>query len=217
MYYLYLKESKGYKYLGKFTTRKNRPNFTVFDYLGSGTVWKQHITKHNLTAKDIKTTILFQTDDLEEFKAKALWYSNKFQVEHNKEFANLVPEDGANPCKYADFSKRDSPEWRKKLSESKKGSKHSKEHREKITASKKRNGVTAWNKGLTGVPKQSRTSVEKRATSISKTYQKIRKKKFDPIIESIILDYQRTNQKEVLKKYSISFYTFKRLKKEYEF
>ena len=217
MYYLYLKESKGYKYLGKFTTRKNRPNFTVFDYLGSGTIWKQHINKHNLTAKDIKTTILFQTEDLEEFKDKALWYSTKFQVVHSKEFANLVPEDGANPCVYADFSKRNTPEYRRKLSESKKGKKLSKEHIEKIIESKRKNGVTAWNKGLTGLPKQSREAVEKRAISISKAYQKTRKRRFDPIIKSIILDYRRTNQKEVLKKYNISFYTFKRLKKDYGF
>lgn len=217
MYYLYLKESKGYKYLGKFTTRKNRPNFTVYDYLGSGTVWKQHIKKHKLTSKDIKTTVLFKSENIEEFKEKALFYSSKYQVEHNSKFANLVPEDGANPCKYMDYSKRDSPEWRKKLSEAKKGSKHSKEHRQKIEESKKRNGVTAWNKGLSGLPKQSKELVKKRAKAISKAYKEKRKKKFDPIIKNIILDYRDTNGKEVQLKYGISYNLLKQLKKDYEF
>tara|TARA_R110002074_G_C12283973_1_gene643429 strand:+ start:73 stop:726 length:654 start_codon:yes stop_codon:yes gene_type:complete len=217
MYYLYLKESKSYKYLGKFTTRKNRPNFTVYDYLGSGTIWKQHIKKHKLTSKDIKTTVLLETDNLQELKKKALWYSSKFQVEHSSKFANLVPEDGANPCKYIDYSKRDSPEWRKKLSEAKKGTKHSKEHRRKIEQTKKRNGVTAWNKGLTGLPKQSKQLVEKRAIAISKAYEKKRRKKFDSIIESIIIDYNNTNGKEVQQKYIISYNLLKQLKKDYEF
>lgn len=217
MYYLYLKESKGFKYLGKFTTRKNRPNFTVYDYLGSGKIWKQHIKKHKLTAKDIKTTVLFESDNIEEFKEKALYFSNKFQVQHSNEFANLVPEDGANPCKYVDFSKRDSPEWRRKISESKKGTKHSKEHRQKIQDTKRKNGVTAWNKGLTGLPKQSRELVEKRANSISKAYEKKRRKKFDPIIKNIIFDYYKTSGKEVQRKYNISYSTLKKLKIDYEF
>ena len=217
MYYLYLKETRGYKYLGKFTTRKNRPNFTVYEYTGSGKVWNQHLKKHNLTSKDIKTTILFQSDNLEEFKEKALHFSNKFQVQHSNQFANLVPEDGANPCKYVDFSKRDSPEWRRKLSEAKKGTKHSKEHRRKIEESKKRNGITAWNKGLTGLPKQSKKLVQKRAKAISYAYEKKRRKKFDPIIKNLILDYYATNGKEIQKKYNISYNLLKQLKIDYEF
>lgn len=217
MYYLYLKESKGYKYLGKFTTRKNRPNFTVYDYLGSGTIWKQHIKKHRLTSKDIKTTVLLETDNLQELKKKALWYSNKFQVEHSKEFANLVPEDGANPCKYMDYSKRDNPEWRRKLSESKKGVKHSREHRQKISESKRRNGVEPWNKGLTGLPKQSKELVERRAIGISAAAEKKRREKFDHIIKNLILDYSNLTIKQVQAKYGISYHLLKQLKKDYEF
>lgn len=215
MYYLYLKESKGYKYLGKFTSRKNRPNFTVYDYIGSGTVWKQHLKKHKLTAEDITTTVLLETDSIEELKEVALYYSEKFQVESSKEFANLVPEDGANPCKYVDFSKRDSPEWRRKLSEAKKGIKFTEEHKKKLSEAKK--GRSPWNKGLTDLPKQSKELVEKRATAISKAYEKKRREKFDPIIGDIILDYNTLTGKQVQVKYGIGYNLLQQLKKDYEF
>lgn len=58
MIYLYLKESPlGLKYLGK--TEKN-----PFKYNGSGLYWKSHLKKYNIKSKDIKTTILFETDDV---------------------------------------------------------------------------------------------------------------------------------------------------------
>ena len=55
--YLYIKESpKGLKYLGK--TEQNPET-----YLGSGTRWLNHIKKHKIKSEDIKTTILFETND----------------------------------------------------------------------------------------------------------------------------------------------------------
>ena len=66
MIYLYLKESpKGLKYIGK--TIHN-----PYEYMGSGIVWKNHIKKHKLSAFDIKTTILFQSDDATLFKEEAI-------------------------------------------------------------------------------------------------------------------------------------------------
>lgn len=60
---LYLKESpSGLKYLGKCVNRD------VYNYLGSGKRWKNHILKHKLTNKDIKTTILLKTNDVDEVK-----------------------------------------------------------------------------------------------------------------------------------------------------
>lgn len=88
IYKLYLKESPfGLKYLGK-TIRD------PFDYMGSGTIWKRHIKKYNLSKVDIKTTILFETTDKDKFKQTALKYSNELNVVESNDFANLTHEEG---------------------------------------------------------------------------------------------------------------------------
>lgn len=88
MIYLYLKESPlGLKYLGK-TTRD------PFKYIGSGLYWKKHLTKHNIKSKNIKTTILFETDDTKLFNQTAVYYSNLYDVVNSKEFANMTEERG---------------------------------------------------------------------------------------------------------------------------
>lgn len=85
--YLYLKthNKTGLKYLGK--TKKPDPH----KYEGSGVVWQKHIKKHGY---DVKTEILFESDDPELFKKIALEYSHKLNVVESKEFANLTHEMG---------------------------------------------------------------------------------------------------------------------------
>jgi hypothetical protein len=88
MIYLYLKESpKGLKYIGK--TIRN-----PYNYMGSGIVWKNHIKKYKLTASDIKTTILFESSDINLFKKEAIKYSKLYNIVESKEFANLTEEQG---------------------------------------------------------------------------------------------------------------------------
>jgi hypothetical protein len=88
MIYLYLKESPlGLKYIGK--TTKN-----PYKYMGSGLLWKRHIKKHNLKLSDIKTTILFETNDSELFKKEAIRYSKSYDIVNSVEFANLTEEQG---------------------------------------------------------------------------------------------------------------------------
>lgn len=79
MIYLYLKESPlGLKYIGK--TTKN-----PYKYMGSGLLWKRHIKKHNLKLSDIKTTILFETNDSESLKGRKLSEETKQKIrESNK-------------------------------------------------------------------------------------------------------------------------------------
>ena len=81
MIYLYLKESpKGLKYIGK--TIHN-----PYEYMGSGVVWKNHIKKNKLSASDIKTTILFQSSDIDLFKQEAeTIFSNLLLADDGKTF-----------------------------------------------------------------------------------------------------------------------------------
>jgi hypothetical protein len=86
--YLYIKESPmGLKYLGK--TEQNPET-----YLGSGTRWLNHIKKHRIKSKDIKTTILFETNDKILLKEMGLYYSQFYDVVNSKDWANLKPESG---------------------------------------------------------------------------------------------------------------------------
>jgi hypothetical protein len=216
MYYLYLKTSPfGLKYLGKFTIRPNRPNFTVYDYLGSGKLWKQHIKKHKLSAVDIQTEVLLKTEDYEELKRVAIDYSNKFQVAECKEFANLVPEDGSCPVKYCDFSKRATPEYRDKISKALKGKPKSEEHRRKLSEIKK--GRPAWNKNLTNPYTRSEETRQRMSDAHKERLPKKFKDKFDFLAESIILDVKNLgNMQKVKQKYNISFQTLKKIIKLYD-
>jgi hypothetical protein len=99
-YYLYIKTSSlGLKYLGKTTK-------DPFTYMGSGKIWKRHIKKHNLTINDIKTEILFETNNLDELISKGLYLSKLYNVVESKEWANLRNEsgDGGDTSKFIDFS-----------------------------------------------------------------------------------------------------------------
>lgn len=99
-YYLYIKTSPiGLQYLGK--TTKN-----PFTYLGSGKIWKRHIKKHNLTIKDIKTEIVFETNDVNRLIEKGLELSALYNVVESNEWANLREEagDGGDTSKFIDFT-----------------------------------------------------------------------------------------------------------------
>lgn len=61
------------------------------EYLGSGKYWKKHLKKHGC---NIKTTLLFESDNYEEFKKVALEYSNKFDVVNDRGWANEISEQG---------------------------------------------------------------------------------------------------------------------------
>jgi len=215
MYYLYLKTSPlGLKYLGKFTTRANRPNFTVFDYIGSGTIWKQHVRKHNLRAEDLHTEVLLETNDYEELQRVAMEYSNKFQVAENSKFANLVPEDGACPVKYVDFSKRATLEYREKISKALKGRPKSEEQKSKMKTFEK--GNIPWNKGLNApYCRTEETKAKMRATHAERNL-KLFKDRFDPIIEDLLVDLQTLGSlKKIQKKYKIGYTTIQKIKKIY--
>ena len=127
MIVLYLKESPlGLKYLGKCV------NTNPYKYKGSGTVWRRHLKAHNITASEIKTTILFETEDKEELKKMGQYYSKLWDVVKSKEFANLIPEhgDGGNTGGFKKGVKF-TEEHKKKLSEARKKYKHSPETNKK--------------------------------------------------------------------------------------
>lgn len=60
-------------------------------YKGSGTRWKLHLKKHG---DDISTELLFESEDLEEFKAEAIAKSIEFDVVNSDNWANLKIEEG---------------------------------------------------------------------------------------------------------------------------
>lgn len=84
--YLYLKthNQTGLKYLGK--TEKD-----PYEYKGSGKHWLRHINKHGY---DVTTEILYETNDIEDFKKVAIQYSDKWNIVESNQFANLMPEYG---------------------------------------------------------------------------------------------------------------------------
>ena len=83
---LYVKthNQTGLKYLGMTTNPSSK-------YPGSGKKWKNHIQKHG---RDISTQILLATEDKQEFRDTALFFSNLWAVETSTEWANCKPEEG---------------------------------------------------------------------------------------------------------------------------
>jgi hypothetical protein len=104
MIYLYLKTHNvtGLKYLGKTTQ-------DPYQYKGSGVRWENHIKKHSY---DVSTTILFQTENKEEFKKVALDYSHRLNIVESKEFANLTHEEGQGGMTTNQWEKGNTP-WNK--------------------------------------------------------------------------------------------------------
>jgi len=91
-YTLYVKVSPtGLRYLGKYTQRQGR---TVYNYLGSGKRWRNHLNLHGFKAKDLQTIILLETSNKEELIEKGLYYSELYNVVESVEWANLKVEGG---------------------------------------------------------------------------------------------------------------------------
>ena len=88
---LYIKKHSitGLRYFGK-TTAKNADL-----YLGSGTRWKRHLTKHGKERVITEWLSGWYTDS-NLIKQDALFISEQFNVVNSKEWANLAPENGLN-------------------------------------------------------------------------------------------------------------------------
>jgi hypothetical protein len=86
IYYLYIKTHSitGLKYLGH--TTKN-----PLKYKGSGLHWKRHLKKHG---PGHSTEILMETSNKDDIKHWGLYYSNKWDVVNDPNWANLIPESG---------------------------------------------------------------------------------------------------------------------------
>ena len=84
--YLYLKthNDTGKKYLGM-------TSYNPYEYKGSGLHWLRHIKKNG---NDVRTEVLFESSNAEEFQSVAREYSDRWDVQNNKDFLNLVPENG---------------------------------------------------------------------------------------------------------------------------
>lgn len=127
-YYLLLKEhnNTGLKYLCKFTEGVKIK--CPFKYKGSGKYWKRHLNKHG---NNINTNILYKGNSEQELSAHAILWSNVYDVVNNKEFANLIPENGFDGGGVKG-SKR-SAETRAKMRISSTGRKHTIESRRKMS------------------------------------------------------------------------------------
>ena len=77
----------GLKYL--CYTRKTGKAFD--EYLGSGIEWKKHLAEHG---ELVDTEIIFQTEDVHEFKKIAIAKSIELNVVSSLEWANLKIEEG---------------------------------------------------------------------------------------------------------------------------
>lgn len=71
-------------------------------YTGSGKSWKKLLNK---IPSRILTTLLYTTEDKEELSLVAAFHSLLYNIPHNKDFANLVPELGY------EFNQGNLPEW----------------------------------------------------------------------------------------------------------
>lgn len=88
MMYLYIKihNVTGLKYLGKTESRDPHK------YKGSGKYWNSHLKKHG---NDCSTQILLATDDKDEFKETALFFSRLWNIVESRDWANLMFETGS--------------------------------------------------------------------------------------------------------------------------
>jgi hypothetical protein len=88
-YYLMIKEAKsiGLKYLCKCADNKD-----PIKYRGSGVYWRRALKKHNIS--EIETTIIGHYPTAAELREAGIYYSEKYNVVRDKEWANLCEEIG---------------------------------------------------------------------------------------------------------------------------
>ena len=60
-------------------------------YPGSGKLWKRHLAKHGT---NVSTQLLYETENLQDFKTKSREFSEKWNVVNDSSWANLRPEEG---------------------------------------------------------------------------------------------------------------------------
>lgn len=113
MIYLYVKTHNvtGLKYLGK----------TIKDpmkYRGSGLRWVRHIKEHGY---DVTTEIIHASDDKEEFRKTALYYSRLWNIVKSDEWANMTEEEGQGGNTWDKKGRFISEETKRKMSASAKG------------------------------------------------------------------------------------------------
>ena len=78
-------------------------------------------------------------------------------------------------------------------------------------------GRTPWNKGITGVYKQSQETLEKRKQGIHTFYDNKLKEELDPVIQKIILDKKQLSYKQIQNKYNLSYEKLRRARRLYSF
>jgi len=143
----------GLKYFCKTTGSHGR----VISYRGSGRYWKRHLKKHGSKVETIWYCLFTEKDELVKF---ALMCSDQWDIVNAKDsltgkkiWANEKPEnglDGATP------GSRHSDITRAKISEARQG---------QPAHNKGKPGVVAWNKGVTGIIKDSEETKIKKSIS----------------------------------------------------
>lgn len=145
-YYLLLKEhnNTNLKYLCKFTEGVKIKS--PFKYKGSGKYWKRHIKKYG---NNVSTTILYNGNCEKELSASAIFWSSVYDVVKNKEFANLIPENGLDGGGLHIKGKHLTKEHKEKISKFFKGRKHTQETKDliaKLATGRKRPDLSLLNK-----------------------------------------------------------------------
>ena len=106
-YYLYIKthNKTGLKYLGQTTQ-------DPFIYNGSGKYWLNHLNKHGY---NINTEIVGTYNTIEELREKSIELSLLYDITNNKDWANLVMEEGSggDTSKFIDYTKIVKPKNKK--------------------------------------------------------------------------------------------------------
>ncbi len=144
--FLYIKEHTltGKKYFGK-TVRSD-----VEKYLGSGSYWKKHITKHGKEhVKTVWSCLFNSSDDCQEF---AEFFSEFVGIVESDQWANQIPENGIDkltrgsgvtPAKDVitglslGYISCDDPRWKTgEIVGPTKGKLFTKEHKQKLASSK---------------------------------------------------------------------------------
>lgn len=145
-YYLLLKEHNdtNLKYLCKFTEGVKIKS--PFKYKGSGKYWKRHIKKYG---NNVSTTILYNGKCEKKLSALAIFWSGVYDVVNNKEFANLIPENGLDGGGLHTKGKHLTKEHKEKISKFFKGRKHTQETKDlisKLATGRKRPDLALLNK-----------------------------------------------------------------------
>jgi hypothetical protein len=90
--YVVTHNKTGLKYFGKTTRYHTKEELQKY-YHGSGTYWKRHLKKHG---DDVTMFLYYQSESRIEIRDVALQYSYMWNIVKNKDYANLVSENGTD-------------------------------------------------------------------------------------------------------------------------